>query len=69
METAYSTALSAIFRTESRGAHSRSDFLYRDDKNWLCHTFYLPDVDKMIRRNINMKPNFVPPFPLKERIY
>ncbi|MFP1451736.1 hypothetical protein ACLB1N_03810 [Escherichia coli] len=26
METAYATAVSANFRTESRGAHSRFDF-------------------------------------------
>ncbi len=32
METAYSTAVSANFRTESRGAHSRFDFPERDDE-------------------------------------
>ncbi len=37
METAYATAVSANFRTESRGAHSRFDFPDRDDENWLCH--------------------------------
>lgn len=38
METAYATAVSANFRTESRGAHSRFDFPDRDDENWLCHS-------------------------------
>ena len=33
METAYSTAVAANFRTESRGAHSRFDFPDRDDDN------------------------------------
>ena len=42
METAYSTAVSANFRTESRGAHSRFDYPERDDANWLCHSLYLP---------------------------
>ncbi|NUQ37005.1 MAG: FAD-dependent oxidoreductase [Caldilineales bacterium] len=28
----------ALTRTESRGAHSRTDFPKRDDKNWLKHT-------------------------------
>ena len=34
----------ALVREESRGAHYRTDFLERDDKNWLKHTLaYLKD--------------------------
>ena len=34
----------AIARTESRGAHSRTDFTERDDENWMKHTLsYLDD--------------------------
>jgi len=32
------TAMSALCRTESRGAHSREDFKERDDEQWMVHT-------------------------------
>jgi succinate dehydrogenase / fumarate reductase flavoprotein subunit len=32
----------ALARTESRGAHSRTDFPRRDDDNWLKHTLAHP---------------------------
>ncbi|MBN1994063.1 MAG: succinate dehydrogenase flavoprotein subunit [Anaerolineae bacterium] len=32
----------ALARTESRGAHSRTDFPRRDDQNWLKHTLAFP---------------------------
>ena len=37
LELAECTAMSAIHRTESRGAHFRTDYPKRDDKNWLKH--------------------------------
>lgn len=69
LETAYVTAMSAIFRTESRGAHSRYDFPHRDDKNWLYHTLFLPKKNTMTIRNVNTCPNFRKPFPPKIRVY
>ena len=38
LDIAEVTAVSALARQESRGAHSRDDFPDRDDKNWLKHT-------------------------------
>ena len=68
MEVAFATALSALTRKESRGAHSREDYPKRDDANWLKHTLYLPS-DKITFRAVNMKPLTVAPFELKERVY
>ena len=38
LDLAEVTAASALARQESRGAHSREDFVERDDENWLKHT-------------------------------
>ncbi|WP_133470465.1 succinate dehydrogenase flavoprotein subunit [Paraglaciecola marina] len=69
METAYSTAVAANFRTESRGAHSRFDFPERDDENWLCHSVFLPENDAMLKREVNMSPKLREAFPPKARTY
>ncbi|MCD6174014.1 MAG: fumarate reductase flavoprotein subunit, partial [Sulfurimonas sp.] len=38
IKVALTCALGAYLRKESRGAHSREDFLKRDDENWLKRT-------------------------------
>ncbi|WP_108650556.1 succinate dehydrogenase flavoprotein subunit [Dongshaea marina] len=69
METAYATAVAANFRTESRGAHTRFDYPERDDKNWLCHSLYLPESEQMAKREVNMSPKVREAFPPKVRAY
>lgn len=38
LDIARATCASALYRTESRGAHYRTDLPSRDDENWLKHT-------------------------------
>lgn len=68
MEVAYTTAVAALTRTESRGAHSREDYPKRDDQNWLKHMAYFSN-GQAYARPVNMKPIEVEPFALKERVY
>lgn len=66
LEVAYATAISALNRKESRGAHSRTDYPNRDDKNWHCHLLAFSD-GSYSKRSVNMQPTEVEPFLLKDR--
>lgn len=68
-EVAYATAVSAIERRESRGAHARNDYTDRDDENWLKHSIYFPLEKRLGQREVNFGPRSMDAFPPTVRKY
>ncbi|POA99530.1 succinate dehydrogenase flavoprotein subunit [Chromobacterium sinusclupearum] len=76
IEVAKSTMISANARTESRGAHVRDDAPDtpetpngRDDKNWLKHTLWFRDGNRLEYKPVNLQPLTVETIKLKARSY
>lgn len=57
LDLAETTTMSAINRTESRGAHSRDDYAERDDDNWLVHTLVCANSDDPLNRQYSLNTN------------
>jgi fumarate reductase flavoprotein subunit len=58
---------SALHRTESRGAHQRTDFPARDDRNFLAHTLIFRNPDGSTR--LEQSPVVITRWPPAERVY
>jgi len=69
VETARATMISAAGRLESRGAHDRADHHRRDDANWLKHTLWYREGDRLAYKPVRLKPLSVETFVPKARVY
>ena len=76
IEVAVATMVSAEARKESRGAHVRDDAPDtperpngRDDVNWLKHSLWYKDGNRLDYKSVNLRPLSVDTIALKTRAY
>jgi succinate dehydrogenase / fumarate reductase flavoprotein subunit len=69
IEVAKATVVSAAARKESRGAHAHSDYEQRDDVNWMKHTLFYSEGNRLEYKPVVTKPLTVDTFKPKPRTF
>ena len=69
IEAARATVVSADARKESRGAHANADFPSREDDDWLRHTLWFSEGDRVDYKPVHMQPLTVESVPPKARSF
>src|SRR4051812_30277296 len=69
IEAAQATIVSAAARQESRGAHAHDDFPNRDDENWMKHTLWFSEGNRLDYKPVNLQPLTVESVPPKVRTF